>query len=343
LVGSGSQAKVTSPIELSEARPLILGNRITKSADSAISADPNSFEETLFTEPRYQNSGAFVPDYRRVGPVIYNNDIRGNTINGLFVRVETLPGQPLKSLTTHARVDESEVTLVFGENLVIAGTPGGALNEIAGPNTSLMQLTPVTPTSGSGFTTASALEYIVTYVDRFGQESLPSSASSVLVAANRSVRLTNIPVATIDYVSRKIYRRVNAAGNFQLAALLNKDDTSYVDNNITLNGSLQTLGLPELNRARQDASLVVDPGVVLKLLGTRLEVGIGASFIAEGTEAKPVIFTSRLDDRYGAGGTFDTNNDGSGTTGAAGNWSGILARHMSELSIDNSRITFAGG
>ena len=343
LVGSGSQAKVTSPIELSEARPLILGNRITKSADSAISADPNSFEETLFTEPRYQNGGAFVPDYRRVGPVIYNNDIRGNTINGLFVRVETLPGQPLKSLTTHARVDESEITLVFGENLVISGTPGGALSEIVGPNTSLMQLTPVTPTSGSGFTTASALEYIVTYVDRFGQESLPSSATSLLVAANRSVRLTNIPVATSDYVSRKIYRRVNAAGNFELAALLNKDDTSYVDNNITLNGRLQTQGLTVLNRSRQDASLVVDPGVVLKLLGTRLEVGIGATFIAEGTEAKPVIFTSRLDDRYGAGGTFDTNNDGSATTGAAGNWSGILARHMSELSIDNARITFAGG
>ncbi|MFN9626573.1 MAG: matrixin family metalloprotease, partial [Planctomycetota bacterium] len=57
LVGSGAQAKVTSPIELGEARPLILGNSITRSADSAISADPNSFEETLFTEPRYQNAG----------------------------------------------------------------------------------------------------------------------------------------------------------------------------------------------------------------------------------------------------------------------------------------------
>ena len=160
---------------------------------------------------------------------------------------------------------------------------------------------------------------------------MPSSATSLLVAANRSVRLTNIPVATSDYVSRKIYRRVNAAGNFELAALLNKDDTSYVDNNITLNGRLQTQGLTVLNRSRQDASLVVDPGVVLKLRGTRLEVGIGATFIAEGTEAKPVLFTSRLDDRYGAGGTFDTNNDGSATTGSAGDWSGIPARNKTGI------------
>ncbi|MCY3007182.1 MAG: Ig-like domain-containing protein [Planctomycetota bacterium] len=343
LVGSGAQAKVTSPIEFSEARPLILGNSITRSADSAMSADPNSFEETLFTEPRYQNAGAFVPDYRRVGPVIYNNDIRNNTINGLFIRVETLPGQPTKSLTTHARIDDSEVTLVFGENLLIAGTPGGALNEIAGPNTSLMLLTNVAPTSGSGFVNATALEYIVTYMDRFGQESLPSASKSAVVPAGRSMRLSNIPVATSDYVSRRIYRRVNNTGAYQLAGVINKDDTTYVDNNITFSGVIQTLGLTELNRSRQDASLVIDPGIVAKLLGTRIEVGIGAAMIAEGTESKPVIFTSRLDDRYGAGGTFDTNNDSTATTGAAGNWSGILARHMSELSLDHAVVTFAGG
>ncbi|MFM8263586.1 MAG: cadherin-like domain-containing protein, partial [Pirellula sp.] len=101
--------------------------------------------------------------------------------------------------------------------------------------------------------------------------------------------------------------------------------------------------MTELNRSRQDSSLVIDPGIVAKLLGTRIEVSHGATLIAEGTQSKPVIFTSRLDDRYGAGGTFDTNNDGSATTGAPGNWSGILARHMSELSIDNAVVTFGGG
>ena len=343
LVGSGAQAKVTSPIELGEARPLILGNSITRSADSAISADPNSFEETLFTEPRYQNAGAFVPDYRRVGPVIYNNDIRNNTINGLFVRVETQPGQPTKSLTTHARIDDSEITLVFGENLVIAGTPGGAVNEIAGPNTSLMLLTNVAPTSASGFVNASALEYLVTYMDRYGQESLPGVGKNIVVPANRSVQLSNIPIATGDYVSRRIYRRVNNTGAYQLAGVLNRDDTVFVDNNITLNGAIQTLKMTELNRSRQDSSLVIDPGIVAKLRGTRIEVSHGATLIAEGTQSKPVIFTSRLDDRYGAGGTFDTNNDGSATIGRAADWSGILARHMSELSIDNAVVTFGGG
>jgi VCBS repeat-containing protein len=343
LIGSGSQAKVTSPIELAEARPLIIGNVITRSADSAISADPNSFEETLFTEPRYQNGGAFVPDYRRVGPVIYNNDIRFNTINGLFMRVDTLPGQPLKNLTTHARIDDVEIAIVFGENFVIAGAPGGALNEVARPNTTLMILDHVAPPVGGGFGTAATLEYLVTYIDRFGQESLPSASSVFNVPANRSVRLQNIPAATGDYVSRKIYRRINGIGSFRLAATLNRDQATFTDNNVTLPGALQTQGLTQVNRARQDASLVIDPGMVAKLLGTRLEVGIGATLLAEGTEAKPIIFTSRLDDRYGAGGTFDTNNDLESSSGSAGNWSGILARHMSELSIDHARITFGGG
>ncbi|MFM8574246.1 MAG: hypothetical protein ACKOAU_21815, partial [Pirellula sp.] len=199
------------------------------------------------------------------------------------------------------------------------------------------------PTSGNGFTNASALEYIVTYMDRFGQESLPSLGKSIVVPANRSVQLSNIPVATGDYVSRRVYRRVNNTGSYQLASVLNKDDTVFVDNNMTFNGAIQTLGLTQVHRSRQDSTLVVDPGIVAKLLGTRIEVGIGATLIAEGTEAKPVIFTSRLDDRYGAAGTFDTNNDGSATTGAPGNWSGILARHMSELSIDHAVVTFGGG
>jgi large repetitive protein len=342
LVGSGSLARPVSPIELSEARPLIIGNSITRSADSAISADPNSFEETLFTEPRYQSGVPFVPNYSRVGPVIYSNAITNNSINGLFLRIATLSGQPLKTLTTHARINDSEITIVLGENLIIEGNPGGAITEFVGPNTTLMSLAQVAPTSGAGFTSAVALDYLVTYVDRFGQESLPSTSTGIAIAANSAVRLNNIPVATGDYVSRKIWRRVNGAGSYQLAGQLNRDATSFVDNNITLNGAIQTLGLASVNRSRQDASLVIDPGIVAKLQGARIEVGIGATLLAEGTEAKPIVFTSRRDDRYGAGGTFDTNNDGA-SQGAAGDWAGIVSRHLGELSIDHNLITFGGG
>jgi VCBS repeat-containing protein len=344
IVGLGANSKVVSPIDLSEARPLILGNRITSSGDSAISADPNSFEESLFTEPRDQNGGAFVADYTRVGPDIRSNTLLNNSINGLFVRIDTLAGQNLKPLSVPARMNDSEITIVLGENLLIEGNPGGALNEVVGPQTSLLTLTEVNPTGGStGFASGVSLNYLITYVDRFGQESLPSPQSTIIVAAGKSVELNNLPTATLDYVARKIWRQENNTGAYKLAGVVNRDDTLFVDNGLTLNGALQTLGMTQLRRARRDASLVIDAGSVIKSLGGRIEVGHSATMLAEGTEAKPIVFTSRLDDRYGAAGNFDTNNDGSAASPAAGNWAGIVSRHLGELSIDNALITFGGG
>ncbi len=342
-VGVGALSKVVSPIDLSEARPLIIGNRISRSGDSAISADPNSFEETLFTETRYQNGGAFIADYSRIGPDIRSNTLLNNSINGLFVRIDTLAGQGLKPLSVPARINDSEITIVLGENLIIEGTPGGALREQVGPNTSLVTLTQVAPTSGTGFTSSVSLNYLITYVDRFGQESLPSAQKSTIVTAGQAIQLGQLPTATLDYVSRKIWRQVNNTGAFVLAGATNRDDTTFVDNGITLTGSLQTQGLVEVQRARRDASLVIDPGLVIKSLGGRIELGVSSTMLAEGTESKPIVFTSRLDDRYGAAGNFDTNNDGNAASPAAGNWAGILARHLGELSIDNAIITFGGG
>ncbi|MFY8200286.1 MAG: hypothetical protein ACOVLE_06430, partial [Pirellula staleyi] len=64
-----------------------------------MSALPNSFEETNFNEPRFQLSGAFTSDYDRVGPEIHHNTLTNNSLNGLFIRVDTpLDGAP-KTLT----------------------------------------------------------------------------------------------------------------------------------------------------------------------------------------------------------------------------------------------------
>lgn len=60
--------QIVNPIHLTETRPTISYNTITLSADAAISADPNSFEESNFHSPRAQAFGAFVSDYGRVGP-----------------------------------------------------------------------------------------------------------------------------------------------------------------------------------------------------------------------------------------------------------------------------------
>ena len=80
------------------------------------------------------------------------------------------------------------------------------------------------------------------------------------------------------------------------------------------------VGLPNLQ-----IQLQVDPGLVVKLQGSRIETEIGTSqFIAEGTSERPIVFTTRSDDRYGAAGTFDTESDASASSPLAGDWGGLI-------------------
>ena len=100
-------------------------------------------------------------------------------------------------------------------------------------------------------------------------------------------------------------------------------------------------------QARIPARLVIDPGVVVKMLGSRIETQMGAELIAEGTASNPVIFTSIEDDRYGGGGTFDTTNDGFDTTVTntpqPGDWGGLYFAPASLGSIDHAVIAYGGG
>jgi len=95
--------------------------------------------------------------------------------------------------------------------------------------------------------------------------------------------------------------------------------------------------------ARETGRLQIDPGVVVKLLGSRIELerGLG-QLIAEGTAGNRVVFTSLADNRFGAGGTFDTNGPSPDTRGA-GDWGGIIANAGGRVSIDNAYIAFGGG
>lgn len=95
--------------------------------------------------------------------------------------------------------------------------------------------------------------------------------------------------------------------------------------------------------ARVAGSLVIDPGVIMKISGARIEAQIGGSqLIAEGDDAHKVIFTSLKDDTYGAGGAFDTGADGQ-TTVLPGDWGGFFFNTRSSGSIDSARILYAGG
>ncbi|HEY2252854.1 MAG TPA: hypothetical protein VGH74_17405, partial [Planctomycetaceae bacterium] len=90
-------------------RPAVWFNTITLSADSALSADPNSFENSE----------------DRSGPDVYGNLILRNSINGFFIRIRTNAGQPIDTLGVSARIEHTDVTYVLAENLFILGNAGG--------------------------------------------------------------------------------------------------------------------------------------------------------------------------------------------------------------------------
>ena len=122
-------------------------------------------------------------------------------------------------------------------------------------------------------------------------------------------------------------------------------------------------------QVRPSGRLKIDPGVLVKLQNSRIELGRGpAQLIAEGHETKPITFTSLNDHRYGAGGGFNTNGNqadlkdtydftavnplAAQTTNTeteakhianAGEWGGIILNSGSSASIDHSYIAFAGG
>ena len=98
-----------APIQLESTRPTLAFNTITNSAGAAISADPNSFEET---------SG-------RAGPELRGNRLVDNTTNGLFVKIRTEFGSPIDKLNVPARFKSNDIVYVLQENLVIDGGVGG--------------------------------------------------------------------------------------------------------------------------------------------------------------------------------------------------------------------------
>jgi len=214
-----SVEEVYNPIHLDAARPTVSFNRITRSADAALSAKPNAFDDDgLFP--------AIPFEARRLGPDIHDNGIVNNTLNGLFIRVRTLPGSPIEQIDLPTRWRATDVVYVVAENLHIAGTPAGS------------------------------------------QSPGPDRPPTLLA----------------------------------------------------------------------DGRLRIDPGVIVKLGGARIEAQISSQFLAEGTLADPIIFTSLKDDRYGAGGTFDTNRDGAASGPAPGQWGGLVFGPASSASLDQVRL-----
>jgi hypothetical protein len=440
--------QTVNPIQMLDTRPTITYTQISNAANAALSAVPNSFEETNFHEPRFQLNGLFTSDYDRVGPNIHHNTLVNNSVNGLFIRVES--GQ---TLTVPGRFDDIDVVHVITENLIVSGDPGSALLDGTSASAELVSLAPAV----GGELSPGTFNYKITLVDRYGYESIASDATSsvTLSSGETAIQLAGLPSVTGDFVSRRLYRSgSDGSAPFMLVANLDGSTSRYLDignelggilerdrsdvsnvvltdlasgtlaagtynyrvvsydsagreglasnptnaiilgvqGSVELNGLPQTIpgnigrriyrsnangtgpyslitelpdstssaqttfidnGIPDgpalsaesqgIRRPNLAASLVVDPGAVIKLESARIEATFGSNLIIEGTDDLPIVFTSRLDDRFGAGSTFDTNNNGGATTATPRDWGGIYVAPTSNLSVDYTRFAFGGG
>ncbi|WP_154898260.1 Calx-beta domain-containing protein [Gimesia maris] len=107
-----------APIQVESARPTIWNSTITQSANVAISADLRSFEDSRFVD------GSYILD--RHGLEVRNNTIIDNSVNGLFVQIDTPLGGQIDKLDLPAIFDD-DITYLITENLQIAGAPAGQL------------------------------------------------------------------------------------------------------------------------------------------------------------------------------------------------------------------------
>ncbi|WP_419194790.1 tandem-95 repeat protein [Novipirellula herctigrandis] len=340
-----SVPQLANPIDIFDLRPSITFTEISQSADAAISALPDSFEESSYQSPEFQASGVYTADYDRVGPDIHSNLLFDNSINGLFVRVVTAPTETPKALTVAGRFDDTDIVHYIADNIIIQGTPGGSIQDGFAPSMGLA--------SGDqlrdGTFAVGTYNYVMTFVDSNGFESLasPTPFSFDVAANDSSIKLFSLPQVEqgSSYSTRRLYRQDTAGGPFYLVTGLDGSGQSFVDRGTRTDGVLDTTR--EGNRGRLDASLVVDPGMVIKTRGSRFEVGFGAQLLAEGTTQRPIVFTSVFDDRFGAGGTFDSNNDadtpGGGAVGNYGDWGGLYGSPTSTISLDHTTVAYGGG
>ena len=111
--GTPTGTRVFSPIDINDARPTVTFNTITDAAKAAVAASPNSFDDSL----------------GRIGPNILGNYLSGNTDNGLFVGIPTDLGSSVQKMTVSGRFDDTDITHILTESLIIVGNPGGPIIE----------------------------------------------------------------------------------------------------------------------------------------------------------------------------------------------------------------------
>ncbi|TWT69332.1 tandem-95 repeat protein [Crateriforma conspicua] len=341
--GSVSASRpVVNTFTMLESRPTLIYNTIQFAADAAMSADPDSFLETNFHGPIFQRVDRFTSDYDRVGPELSGNLLLDNTFNGLNIRIDTPAGGQTEPMTVSGRLDDTDIVHLLSQSLLIQGQPGGP--QLLENRPDVLNVT-LTQTTGGTLVDGTAYDYRVTYVTADGTESLASLPTVLAVAdAGGSIEIRNLPTAPSSFAGRRLYRLNPGTMEYEFVAALDRGTTSFLDTGETRGGVLPGNGMNDTTLLpRFDARLAIDPGIVVKMLGARIEATFGADFIAEGVDGREVIFTSRADDTYGAGGTFDSNNDGSMLTPQPGDWSGLVFRQDASASLDYAQVAYGGG
>ncbi len=90
------------------------------------------------------------------------------------------------------------------------------------------------------------------------------------------------------------------------------------------------------------ATLTIEPGTIVKFHpvdGPYMVLGSGGKILANGTAAKPIIFTSYQDDTHGG----DTNKNGGSTTAVAGDWMNISTNGEQGSEFRYCHFYYGGG
>ena len=78
-----------------------------------------------------RSTSSFEDTGNRIGPDIQGNTIIENSLNGLFIRIRTELGEVLDRISLPSRFDDTDITHILTENLLIEATPGGPRKDAA--------------------------------------------------------------------------------------------------------------------------------------------------------------------------------------------------------------------